>query len=355
MNKQNGLKTKRKKTGVSPLSGLGALAAAAAGAAGGWILYSNYAIDHALPLPKAIPADQISFTSSLAGRLNAYFDGSAGDQHAEKRPLVLIHSVNAAASAYEMRPLFQHYRLTRPVYALDLPGYGFSNRAARAYTPETFTAAILDLLATQVKAPADVIALSLSSEFAARAALVQPEAFHSLAMISPSGFNQYDTARASQRVAISGSSPGVHSLLSFPLWGRPLFDLIATRRSIEFFLKQSFVGQVPAELIDYAYATSHQPGAQIVPLYFISGALFTQDAVAQLYEKIAAPCLVLYDRDAFVRFDRLPGLLARRPNWQAKRISPSLGLPHFEKLPETIQALDGFWQSLENQNPSPQN
>lgn len=76
--------------------------------------------------------------------------------------------------------------------------------------------------------------------------------------------------------------------------------------------------------------------------------MFTDDAVTQLYEKVDAPCLVLYDRDAFVRFDRLPGLLARRPNWRAKRISPSLGLPQFEKLPETIQALDEFWQSLED-------
>jgi pimeloyl-ACP methyl ester carboxylesterase len=348
MNKQNGLKTKRKKPGVSPLSRLGALAAATAGAVGGWILYSNYAIDHALPLAKAIPADQISFTSSQAGRLNAYYDAPSGDQQAQERPLVLIHSVNAAASAYEMRPLFQHYRLIRPVYALDLPGYGFSNRAMRPYTPETFATAILDLLSTQVKAPADVISLSLSSEFAARAALMQPDAFHSLAMISPSGFNEYNTGRASQRVGITGSSSGLYSLLSFPLWGRPLFDLIATRRSIEFFLKQSFVGQVPADLIDYDYATSHQPGAEIVPLYFISGALFTGDAVGELFDKIDTPCLVLYDRDAFVRFDRLPGLLARRPNWQARRISPSLGLPQFEKLPETIQALDDFWQGLEN-------
>jgi pimeloyl-ACP methyl ester carboxylesterase len=348
MSKQKGLKTKGKKTGFLPLSGLGALAAAAAGAAGGWMLYSHYAIDHALPLAKAIPADQISFTSSQAGRLNAYHDAPSGDPQAQARPLVLIHSVNAAASAYEMRPLFQHYRLIRPVYALDLPGYGFSNRARRPYTPETFATAILDLLASQVKAPADVIALSLGSEFAARAALMQPEAFHSLTMISPSGFNETNSGRASQRAGVSGSSSGAYSLLSFPLWGRPLFDLIATRRSIEFFLKQSFVGQVPADLIEYDYATSHQPGAEIVPLYFISGALFTGDAVGKLYDKIATPCLVLYDRDAFVRFDRLPGLLARRPNWQARRISPSLGLPQFEKLPETIQALDDFWQSLEN-------
>ena len=47
-------------------------------------------------------------------------------------PLLLVHSVNAAASAAEVRPLHEHYRATRTVLSLDLPGYGFSDRSDRA-------------------------------------------------------------------------------------------------------------------------------------------------------------------------------------------------------------------------------
>jgi hypothetical protein len=100
-------------------------------------------------------------------------------------------------------------------------------------------------------------------------------------------------------------------------------------------------------MVDYAYLTAHQPGAHYAPVAFVSGQLFTPAIRVNVYELLPAPTLVIYDRDAFVRFDALPGLLRKKPNFQAERIAPTLGLPQFEKLPETINALDTFWQGLE--------
>ncbi|MBZ0291792.1 MAG: alpha/beta hydrolase, partial [Anaerolineae bacterium] len=170
-----------KKRGFSPLL---AAVGAVAGAAGGWIIYSSRSIDHDLHLPKAIDAEKQRFLGTRTTRFMNYY----ADTSAEGRPLVLIHSINAAASAYEMKPIFEHYRGSRPVYALELPGFGFSERSDRYYSYEMFKDAILDFMVDVVKEAADVVALSLSCEFMARAALEAPEHFHSLVMISPSGF-----------------------------------------------------------------------------------------------------------------------------------------------------------------------
>ena len=310
--------------------------------AGSWIAYSQFAIDHHAPLEPAIDAERRTFFSSAAGMLSFYADtfGGAG------RPLLLIHSVNAAASAYEMRPIFEHFRGQRPIYALDLPGFGFSERSDQARAPEAFAEAILDLIATQIGEPVDAIALSLGSEFAARAAAQQPDRFHSLTLISPSGFNAVGTGRSTQIAVQQGRADAAYRLLARPLWGRALYDLIATRRSIEFFLKQSFVGPVSQALIDYAYATAHQPGAHYTPLRFISGLLFTRNARQELYERLTLPVLVAYDRDAFSRFDALPEVVAAHANWQTARLEPTLGLPQFEAMPQLANALDGFWRDL---------
>ena len=158
----------------------------------GWILYSRFFIDHNVPLPPALDADRETFSPEGTGTLSYYADRKAGG-----RPLVLIHAINAAGSAYEVRPLFEHYRGRRPVYALDLPGFGFSERTDRVYSPGLYQQAILDFLAQVVAEPADVLALSLSCEFAAMAARARPDLFRSLAMVSPSGFTARDRGRSS--------------------------------------------------------------------------------------------------------------------------------------------------------------
>jgi pimeloyl-ACP methyl ester carboxylesterase len=242
-----------------------------------------------------------------------------------------------------MRPVFQHYQHTRPIFALDLPGFGFSERSDRSYTPLLYANAVLDFLKSEVREPADVITLSLSSEFAAWAALAEPERFHSLAMISPTGFTARQQTRGSQRAAQQRQSDMLFRAFAFPLWSQAFYDLIATRPSIDYFLQKSFVGTVDPGLEDYAYVTSHQPGARYAPLHFVSGKLFTRDVVNRVYSRLTVPVLVLYDRDAFVRFDTLPEFVDTHSNWRREQIIPSNGLPQFERLPETTAALDRFW------------
>ncbi|BAJ63944.1 hypothetical protein ANT_19180 [Anaerolinea thermophila UNI-1] len=311
----------------------------AAIAAGGWILYSHFGINHRVPLPEAIPANRESFFTKLAGRVNYYFDLSGTG-----RPVVLIHSINAAASAYEVSPLFLYFRGQRPVYAIDLPGFGFSERSDRIYTPQLYEDTIVDFLSSQVKQPVDVIALSLSGEFVSRAALSYPEWFNSLTLISPTGLGK--NLLPGMDFAFGGFPIGhfAHALLTLPLWARPLFDLLATRTSIEFFLKKSFVGHVPSGFIEYAYASAHQPGAEHAPLYFITGKLFTPQVRTQVYERLKTPVLVLYDRDLYTSFERLPDVLLKNPFWQAVRMVPSKGLPHFERLADTVEVIEGFWR-----------
>jgi len=330
----------------------GALLATALAAIGGWIGYSALRVNHRRILPDAINAERRTFISPAAGMLSYY-----ADRKATGRPLVLIHSINAAGSSYEMKPIFEQYRGTRPVYALDLPGFGFSDRSNRVYAPRLYANAIIDFLQTQVKGgAADVIALSLGSEFAAIAAKDRPELFHSLTLISPSGFSDRRARRSSQQAAQTGRSDTFYRLFSFPLWSQAFYDLLATPASIKFFLQQSFVGPVDQGLKDYAYETTHQPGAKFAPLYFVSGKLFTDDIRETVYEQLALPVLALYDRDAFVRFDLLPETVANHPNWHAVQIIPTKGLPQFEKMPETAQALDNFWREIERvPNPAESN
>jgi pimeloyl-ACP methyl ester carboxylesterase len=287
--------------------------------------------EQGVELPDAVDASRDSFTTTHLKEISYY---AAGPDDAP--PLVLIHSINAAPSAFEMKPLFDQYRTTRRVYAPELPGFGHSDRSDRPYSPELYANAINAFLTNVVKAPADVVAYSLSSEFAARAALAAPERFKTLALLSPTGFSD-------RRLPSGGVGNVLHGFFTLPGLGQGLYQLLTKRPSIRHFMRKSYVGEPPEELIDYAYATSHQPGARHAPYRFLAGQLFTRDAVGELYRKLELPVLVIYDRDANVSFELLPDVLATRSNWNAVKVQPTLGIPQWERPQDCFAALDAFW------------
>jgi pimeloyl-ACP methyl ester carboxylesterase len=136
------------------------------------------------PLPPALSGERIEFTSAGA-EVSAYVAGHGP-------PMLLIHSVNAAASAAEVRPVYEHYRQSRTVLALDLPGFGFSQRSQRPYTPQLMTQAVIDALEWLRErcgdTPVDALGLSLSCEYLARAALQAPLRLCSLSLVRPPWF-----------------------------------------------------------------------------------------------------------------------------------------------------------------------
>src|SRR5579859_3284203 len=83
--------------------GAGTILATVAAAIGGWIGYSALGINHRAKLTDALSAERRTFASTKTGVVSYYVDRTTSG-----RPLVLIHSINAAASAYEMRPLFEY-------------------------------------------------------------------------------------------------------------------------------------------------------------------------------------------------------------------------------------------------------
>jgi len=332
---------KKNKIGKGLLWGISGLITAVIATAAGWIIYSKKYISHKLKQGDAIDADRKDFQSKRAGRINYYVD-----QQGKGTPILLLHSINAAASAYEMKPIFNHFQGKRPVYALDLPGYGFSERSDRLYSPQLFQNAITEFLKEVIHQPADIVALSLSCEFAALSCAHNPALIRSLVMISPTGFNPPRTDKITERANRRGARNNLYAGLAVPLWNRPLFDLITSRPSIQYFLNKSFEGLVPEQMIDYAYHSAHQPGAQFAPTYFLSGKLFTPAVRETVYKAINLPVLVLYDRDPYTQFEMLPMLLQEKQNWQGVRISPTKGLPHWEQPEKTFDAMESFWSEI---------
>jgi pimeloyl-ACP methyl ester carboxylesterase len=257
---------------------------------------------------------------------------------------LLVHSINAAASAAEIAPLFEHYRQQRTVYALELPGFGFSDRSARSYTPRLMTDALHAALAlirseNGVEA-ADVLAVSLSSEFAARAKYEAPHSIRRLALVSPTGFSgrklRYGPAGGTLGL------PWLYRLLTMDFWRQGIFDALTRPGVIRYFLKRTWGAEdIDETLWRYCSLTSRQPGAANAAFYFVSAFLFSTD-INQLYERLDGPVwMSMATRGDFTDY-RGRHTVEGRKNWQFHAVEGG-ALPFFEDLTAFTKKLDPFW------------
>ncbi len=287
-------------------------------------------------LPPAVTGERRTI-KSRAGLLSYYTAGPG--EGAE--PLLLIHSINAAGSAYEVMPLYEHYRQSRTVYALELPGFGFSERGDRDYTPRLMTDAVHAMIAEiqliHGAAPLDVLAISLSSEFLARAALEDPKAFRSLALISPTGFNRNTPEQAPP--GSTRAMPRFRKILS--LCGSSFFSALTSKPSIRYFLRKTWGSKdIDQGLVEYDYLTTHQPGAHYAPYAFVSGFLFSLD-IQSIYRALRMPIWMAHGvRGDFTDYTKAPSF-ASLPNWNVETF-PTGAMPHFEMLDRVTRSYDAF-------------
>jgi pimeloyl-ACP methyl ester carboxylesterase len=242
-----------------------------------------------------------------------------------------VHTVNASASAAEVRTVFERMGRHRTVYAIDLPGYGASERTERLYTARLMTDAILDLAAyiraQHPEQAIDAFAASLSCEFLARAAVEQPAWFKTLSLVSPTGFSGLRL-----RQGLPGSTYGqdwLLALLKGPGWGRALFKGLTRPGVIRYFLNKTWGSRAIDEtMFDYAVWTTQQYGAEHAPLSFLSAQMFSAD-ITTIYDQLRLPVWMSHGvRGDFVDY-RGKARFATHANWQFS-IFDSGALPYFE-------------------------
>jgi len=272
-----------------------------------------------------------------SGRLGCYVAG-------EGPLLLLFHSINAAGSVYEVAPIFEEMQGHHRVVAVDLPGFGSSDRSDRRYDVRLYVDAVHDVLDLAAEehgdAPVDALAVSLSAEFLARAAVERPDRFRTLALVTPTGFQR----GASERQGPPGSTrevPGLHTLLARMPWSRGLYRLLTSRPSIRYFLRRTFGARnVPEDLVDYDHRTTHQPGAERAPFAFLSGRLFSRD-VRALYESLEMPVWLAHGtRGDFADFSEADWARAQQ-HWRVEAFDTG-ALPHFEQPDRFLASYERF-------------
>lgn len=288
-------------------------------------------------LPPALIAE-IHTLQGAAGAIAVYAGGSGP-------PVLLVHSVNALASVAEVRPLFEALSQDHSVYALDLPGYGLSERLPRAYTVGDMCAAVLKvaqwLAQRHPGQPLQAVGVSLSCEFVARVAQDAPSLFAALALVSPTGFRGGKPLRQPKGSTLFMGGFDRFLRRPGPGWGRFLFRQLSRPSVVRYFLQRTWGSkEIDETLWAYAVRTAHAPNAEQAPLSFLSGGLFSAD-MHTVYENLQLPVWVVHGTRGDFTDYRALALVRKRFNWHVT-VMQAGAMPYFEDLHAFVAAFRAF-------------
>ncbi|MGY6555762.1 MAG: alpha/beta fold hydrolase [Wenzhouxiangella sp.] len=302
-------------------------------------------------LPHVLSGQRHELHDAQAGRISYYVDGPpAGhaDDSNQPAPLLLIHSINAAPSAHEVKPIYDIYKRRRRTYAIDLPGFGHSERSDRRYDQALMVRAV-QAMAEHICQDhdghaIDALSVSLAGEFLAKVAKQQPEKIRSLALVSPTGFAKITKTHGPPEADLG--KIGVYRFISRPLVGTNIYKLLTSRPSIRFFLKKTFGRTtIDEEMFAHACRLSRTPDAHRAPLHFIAGYLFSAD-IRSVFRQIQQPVWLCHGlRGDFNDYSRTAGI-ADQPNWRTN-VFQTGAMPYFEDLDAFVAAYDEFLASLD--------
>ena len=249
-------------------------------------------------------------------------------------PLLFVHGIGAGASSFMWRKNFDALATSFPVYALDLLGFGFSDKPGTApYSADLYVELITDFIREVTNYPVNVIASSLGAAYAVRVADEHPELINALILNAPAGADAFRT-----KPGVAGAA--FYGLLQSPVLGTSFYNVMASERSIrDYGRKQVFYDhrRVTDRLVAHLYATSHQAGAQHAVAAFLSGYLNTDMRPA--FERLKQPSILVWGKqDMTTPLENAAALLELNPNARLEVFDYCRMMPEQEH-PERFNAL----------------
>ncbi|HEY0006471.1 MAG TPA: alpha/beta fold hydrolase [Pyrinomonadaceae bacterium] len=278
--------------------------------------------------------------SALGGEPRAFhwkhgriFYKTAGPEHAAPR-LIFVHGIGAGASSFMWRKNFDALATDFRVYALDLLGFGLSDKPPHApYSADLYRELLADFIREIAGTQAHLIAHSLAAAYGVRLAAEQPELLRSLTLIAPTG-----TDSLSARPGMTGAA--FYGLLQSPVLGTSFYNVMTSERSISDYARKELYfdrQRATARMIANYYATSHLPGAQHAIAAFVSG--FLNIDINSAFARLSQPVTLVWGKqDQTTPLEQAAALLSINPRASLQIFDRCRMMPQ-EEHPEKFNAL----------------
>jgi len=268
-------------------------------------------------------------------------------RHGQGSPVLLVHGLYAGASSFEWRHTIPALAERHTVFALDLLGFGRSDRPAARYSPGLYQALLADFVAQVVRDACAVVASGLTAAQLIALAARDPGRIASVALVAPTGV-------AHLREPIPTGSGTTRLLLSAPLVGNTVYSRLTSPARMREQLQAMYFDDrlVTPELVESYVHSARQPGGKYAMRALLDGRLNVD--VRAAVRRLRLPTLLLWGdvaRQNPVAHAHAFRVLKHDLEWTL--VHEAGDLPHDERSDEVNAALRSFLERTRRWSGSP--
>ncbi|MCI8342570.1 MAG: alpha/beta hydrolase [Firmicutes bacterium] len=203
-------------------------------------------------------------------------------------PMLFIHSLFLGAGRHEFWRNVEEASKKHTVYAVDMPGYGFSSKPKITYTAFVLAGFINDFITHVIGRPTAVVASNGGAMPAVISAKLYPKNISKLVLISPEGI----TTPMAQN-----SDVAKRTFLELPLYGTSVYNMAASKSSIrKFLIDDGFFAphNVSDEIVKNFYAAAHGTNSNVRYAYASYATKFMNMDIKSYFEAVEQPVFVVW-------------------------------------------------------------
>lgn len=256
-------------------------------------------------------------------------------RHGEGTPVLLVHGIYAGASSFEWRHTIPALAKHHTVFAVDLLGFGRSDRPSVSYTPGLYQALLGEVIARVVRESCGVVASALSAAQLIALAARDPRHIASIALIAPTG-----VAYLREQVATGGAA---RAFLGAPFVGNTIYNRLTSPANMRQHLESAYADDrlVTPALVESYVRVARQPGGKHAVAAFLRGRL-NVDVRAAL-RRVRQPTLLLWgDLARQNPVEHAHAFRAIKHDLEWTLIQEAGDLPHDERPNEVNTTLRSF-------------
>ena len=267
---------------------------------------------------------------------NKYYEWRFGKirytQKGSGTPLLLLHDLTAGSSSYEFCKIIDELAEKHEVYAVDLLGYGLSDKPNITYTSYLYVQSIIDFIKNVIGKKTDILATGDSSSIAVMCAHNDGEVIDRIVLINPQSINQLNRIPSKRT-----------KLLKLLILGTFVYNMLTTKEAFrKLFAEKYFYnsGMISEGILEAYREASHQPDCNAKYTFASYMGRYMNTNIVHALKQIDHSIYVIYGTEKIDNQTTIDTYLSYNQSIEAFPISYTRQYPHLERSKAVLDQLE---------------